>query len=92
MPREDVLEAARGIEALDVPSAISTKRMSRQERKEQAERVRRFLALPPELQEGVLRYAENMKEALEIQRTAAPTAAPPATAPQKQPLTLPSYP
>ena len=61
MPREDVLEAARGIEALlGVPSAISTKRMSRQE---QTARVKRFLALPAELQEGALHYAENMKGA-----------------------------
>ena len=64
MPREDVLEAARRIEALlGVPSAISTKRMSRQERQEQTARVKRFLALPAELQDGVLRYAENMKGA-----------------------------
>ncbi len=64
MPREDVLEAARGIEALlDVPSAISTKRMSRQERQERTARVKRFLALPAELQEGALHYAENMKGA-----------------------------
>jgi len=67
MPREDVLEVARIIESLlGVPSATvgqTARRMTRQERQEQAARVKRFLALPRELQEGVLRYAENMKGA-----------------------------
>jgi hypothetical protein len=36
--------------------------MGRRE-KQEAARVRRFLALPPQLQEGVLRYAENLKKA-----------------------------
>jgi hypothetical protein len=61
---KDVIEAARIIESLlGVPPTVSGRRMTRQERQEQAERVRRFLVLPPELQEGVLRYAENMKGA-----------------------------
>jgi hypothetical protein len=61
---EDVLEAARVIEALlGVPPTFSGRRMSRREKREQAARVRRFLALPPELQEGALEYAENMKKA-----------------------------
>ncbi len=65
MSDEDILEAAKVIEALlGVPPAITTRRqMTRKERQEQAARLRRFLALPPELQEGVLRYAENMKGA-----------------------------
>ncbi len=63
MSDEDILQAAKGIEdLLGVPPAITTPRqMTRKERQEQAARLRRFLALSPELQEGVLRYAENMK-------------------------------
>jgi hypothetical protein len=64
MSDEAILEAARVIEVLlGVPPTVSGRRMTKRERQEQAERVRRFLALPPELQEGVLRYAENMKGA-----------------------------
>jgi len=66
MSHEDILEATRVIESLFGVAATSgqtTKRQTRQERQAQAARVERFLALPPELQEGVLRYAENMKGA-----------------------------
>ena len=67
MSQEDVLEAARVIESLlGVPPTIAgqrTRRKTGRERQEQADRVRRFLALPPELQQGALQYAENMKEA-----------------------------
>jgi len=37
------------------------KPLTRQEKREQAERLKRFLALPPELQKGALRYAENIR-------------------------------
>jgi len=37
------------------------KEMTRGERREQAARVRRFVALPPQLQEGCLQYAEKIK-------------------------------
>jgi len=65
MSDEDILEAAKVIEALlGVPPAITASRkMTRKVRQEQTARVRRFLELPPEFQEGVLRYAENMKGA-----------------------------
>jgi hypothetical protein len=60
----DLAEAAKVIEALTgVPLAIAERKMTRKEKREQAARIRRFVALPPELQEGVLRYGENMKEA-----------------------------
>ena len=57
-----VEEAARTIEALTgVPPAIFEREMTRRERLEQAARVRRFRALPPRLQEGILRYGENIR-------------------------------
>jgi len=56
-------EVARAIEAITGVPPLLEKKMTRRERQEQAARVRRFLALPRELQEGVLRYAENMKGA-----------------------------
>lgn len=60
----DLLEAARVIEALTgVPPSIPERRMSRKEKQEQANRVRRFLALPPQLQEGVLHYGERIRDA-----------------------------
>ena len=46
-----------------VPAPQQTRRLSKEERKKQAERVRRFLALPPQLQEGILKYGENIREA-----------------------------
>jgi hypothetical protein len=59
-----VEEAARTIEALTgVPSTIPEKKMARRETREQAARVRRFLSLPPQLQEGILRYGENIQKA-----------------------------
>ena len=69
-----VEEAARIIEQLTgiPPGGRSTcaercrgmgRKMGRKERREQAARVRRFLALSAELQEGVLRYAEKLKRA-----------------------------
>ena len=58
-----VEEAAKVIQALTgVPPAIRVK-MTRKERQEQAARVKRFLALPPQLQEGILRYGENIQKA-----------------------------
>ncbi len=58
-----VEEAARIIESLTgVPPAIPERKMIRKERQEQAARVKRFLALPPQLQEGILRYGENMRD------------------------------
>ncbi len=60
----NVDDAARTIEALSgVPPIAPAKEMTMRERQEQAARVRRFLALPPELQEGILRYGENIRKA-----------------------------
>ena len=57
-----VEEAARVIEALTgVPPTLPSKSLTRLKRQEQKARLERFLALPPELQEGALRYAENIK-------------------------------
>lgn len=72
-----VAEAARVIEALTgVPAyyvsagqglasvlPITPNKMTRRERQEQAARIRRFLTLPPQLQEGILRYGENIRKA-----------------------------
>jgi len=60
---EELAEAARVIEQLTgVPPAFPVK-MTRKERQEQAARVKRFLALSPQLQEGILRYGENIQKA-----------------------------
>jgi len=48
---------------MTMPLRVLQRELTRKEKREQAERVKRFLALSPELQEGVLRYAENMKGA-----------------------------
>lgn len=63
-PTVDDLEvAARVVEQLTgVPPTIPRK-MTRKERQEQAARVKRFLALPPQLQEGILRYGEHIQKA-----------------------------
>lgn len=50
-------------ELTGVPAPQQPRRLSKEERKKQAERVRRFLALPPQLQEGILKYGENIREA-----------------------------
>lgn len=60
----DISEAAKTVEALTcTPSSVHTSKMSRKERHEQALRVKRFLSFPPELQEGVLRYGEQIQKA-----------------------------
>ncbi len=60
----DVAVAARIIEQLTgVPPLLPERRMTRKERQEQAARAKRFLALPPRLQEGILRYGENNQKA-----------------------------
>jgi hypothetical protein len=65
--KEEAEEAARIIEQLTgIPPGGRRnigRKMGRREKREQATRVRRFLALSPELQEGVLRYAEKLKRA-----------------------------
>jgi hypothetical protein len=59
----DLAEAANVIELLTgVPPAIpGLRKMTRKERREQAARVKRFLALPVSLQEGALQYAEKIR-------------------------------
>lgn len=58
----DLIEAAKAIEAITgVPAKLQMKK-SRKERLAEEERVRRFLALPPQLQEGCLKYAENITQ------------------------------
>jgi len=47
----------------DISSEIPEKNMLSEEEREQAARVKRFLALTVRLQEGVLRYGERLKRA-----------------------------
>jgi len=65
--KEEAEEAARIIEQLSgIPPGGHRnieRKIGGKEKREQAARVRRFLALSPELQEGVLRYAEKLKRA-----------------------------
>ena len=64
MSTADVAEAAKAIEALTgVPPILLERKMTRKEKQEQAARVKRFLALPPQFQEGILRYGENIQKA-----------------------------
>jgi len=56
-------------EMTGVPPMTPPRRLTREERKAQAERVKRFLALPPQLQEGILKYGENIREAYSSKRT-----------------------
>ena len=60
---DDLYEAAKVIEALTgVPPTIR-RPMTQKEKQEQEERVRRFVSFPPQLQEGMLRYGENLRDA-----------------------------
>jgi hypothetical protein len=61
--QDDLYEAAKVIESLTGVPATICRPMTRKEKREQDERVRRFLALPPSLQEGALRYGENLRDA-----------------------------
>lgn len=62
MATTELEEAARVVEALTgVPPPW--RKLTRREKQEQAARVKRFLALPPQLQEGILRYGENIQKA-----------------------------
>lgn len=62
--KNNLAEAASTIEALTgVPPTTSQKNPTRKERQEQALRVKRFVALPARLQEGILRYGERLQEA-----------------------------
>jgi hypothetical protein len=64
MARGELVQAARALEELfNVPPQPEPSKMNKQEKNEQAERVRRFLALPVPLQEGCLRYARNILDA-----------------------------
>jgi hypothetical protein len=58
----DLAEAAKTIESLTgVLPAFPVKR-TRKEKQELAARIKRFLALSPQLQEGCLKYAENIMQ------------------------------
>ena len=60
---DDLADAAKVIEALTgAPPTVPERKMTRKEKQEQVARVRRFLALPPQLQEGILRYGENIRK------------------------------
>ena len=64
MARGDLVLAARVLEELfNVSPQPELRKMTKHEKDEQAERVRRFLALPVQLQEGCLRYARNILDA-----------------------------
>jgi hypothetical protein len=64
MARGELILAARALKELfNVPPQPELRKMTRREKDEQAQRVRRFLALPVPLQEGCLRYAQNILDA-----------------------------
>jgi len=60
---ERIIEELTGVPPGGRRAGEVPRRMTRKEKHEQAERVKRFLALSPELQEGVLKYGEKIKEA-----------------------------
>jgi len=64
MAQGELILAARVLEELfNVSPQPGLRKMVRREKQEQAERVRKFLALPVPLQEGCLRYARNILDA-----------------------------
>lgn len=63
MVTNDLYEAAKIVESLTGAPPTVRKPMTRKEKREQDERVRRFLSFPPQLQEGVLRYGEHLRDA-----------------------------
>jgi hypothetical protein len=64
MARGELIIAAKVLEELfNVPPQPALRKVTRREKEEQAQRVRRFLALPVPLQEGCLRYAQNILDA-----------------------------
>lgn len=59
-------DIARMVEELTgvPPKPPSPRRpLTRREKEEQSARVRRFLSLPPQLQEGILKYGESIRQA-----------------------------
>ena len=63
MSHAELAEAAKIVEALTGASPTGKlRKMGKKERQDQAARVRRFLVLPPALQEGALQYAEKMRQ------------------------------
>jgi hypothetical protein len=64
MSQEEFLAAARTVASLFSGQPLKARgKTSRQERLEQAERIRQFLTLPIPLQEGCLKYAQNILDA-----------------------------
>jgi hypothetical protein len=65
MVSENLIEAAKTVESLTgvPPTFPELRKMTRREEREQRDRVKRFLALPVLLQEGVLHYAESIQKA-----------------------------
>jgi len=64
MARGELILAARVLEELfNVPPQPGLRKVTRREKEEQTQRVRRFLALPVPLQKGCLRYAQNILDA-----------------------------
>lgn len=57
MNEEDLLKDTDDLPGIPTPHAAK-KRLSREERA----RLERFLKLPPALQEGVLKYGENIRK------------------------------
>lgn len=67
MAVEDLTELME--ELTGIPPKPLPRRLTKRERKEQAQRIKRFLALPPLLQEGILKYGENIREAYDSSKT-----------------------
>jgi hypothetical protein len=64
MVHGELVQAARALEELfNVPPQPELRKMTKQKKDEQAQRVRRFLSLPVQLQEGCLKYAQNILDA-----------------------------
>ena len=56
-------EASKAIKALARASPAILEKKTSEEEQEEAARVKRFLALPVRLQEGILRYGEHIQKA-----------------------------
>jgi len=64
MVHGELIQAARVLEELfNLPPQPELRKMTRREKGEQVQRVRKFLSLPVQLQEGCLKYAQNILDA-----------------------------
>jgi len=63
MGTDDMGRMVEGLTGVPPKPPSPRRSLTRREKKEQSARVRRFLSLPPQLQEGILKYGESIRQA-----------------------------